>query len=110
MHLASFTGNPTEGTTGFSMEGSGSTVPPIEGTTGPPMEGTTGFSTEGSGSTGPPMEGSTGPPMEGSGNDMEDYEDSTPFQCNDQNLPGGSDKPSSKVRSKSVNSLPRYKL
>ena len=56
------------------------------------------------------MEDSTGPPMEGSGNDMEDYEDSTPFQCNDQNLPGGSDKPSSKARSKSVlNSLLRYK-
>ena len=64
------------------------------------IEGTTGF----------PMEDSTGPPMEGSGNDMEDYEDSTPFQCNDQNLPGGSDKPSSKARSKSVlNLLLRYK-
>ena len=49
--------------------------------------------------------------MDGSGNDMEDHEDSTPFQCNDQNLPGGSDKPSSKARSKSVlNSLSRYKL
>ena len=40
--------------------------------------------------------------------DMEaniDYEDSTPFQCNDQNQTGGSDKPSSKARSKSVDSL-----
>ena len=45
--------------------------------------------------------------MDGLG-DMEaniDYEDSTPFQCNDQNQPGGSDKPSSKARSKSVDSL-----
>ena len=67
------------------------------------MEGTTGFPIEGS--TGPPMEDSTDPPMEGSGPPMEDYEDSTPFQCNDQNLPGGSDKPSSKARSKSVLNL-----
>ena len=64
------------------------------------MEGTTGL----------PMEDSTGPPMEGSGLPMEDYEDSTPFQCNDQNQPGGSDKQSSKARSKSVlNSPLRYK-
>ena len=33
------------------------------------------------------------------------YEDPTPFQCNDQNQPGGSDEPSSKARCKSVNSL-----
>ena len=57
------------------------------------------------GTTGLPMEHSTGPPVEGSGPLMEDYEDSTPFQCNDQNLPGGSDKPSSKARSKSVLNL-----
>ena len=72
-----------------------------------PMEGTTGF----------PMEDSTGPPMEDSGNDMErpgqlmeDYEDSTPFQCNGQNLPGGSDKPSSKARSKSALDLLLFKV
>ena len=65
-----------------------------------PMEGTTGF----------PMEDSTGPPMEDSGPLMEDYEDSTPFQCNGQNLPGGSDKPSSKARSKSALDLILFKV
>ena len=67
------------------------------------IEGTTAFPTTSTGTT------STGPPMEDSGPLMEDYEDSTPFQCIDQNLPGGSDKPSSKARSKSVlNLLLRY--
>ena len=67
--------------------------------------------------TGFPIEDSTGPPMEDSGNDMErpgqlmeDYEDSTPFQCNGQNLPGGSDKPSSKARSKSALDLLLFKV
>ena len=30
----------------------------------------------------------------------QDHEDTTPFQCNGQNQPGGSDKPSSEDRSK----------
>ena len=92
------------GTTGFPMEDS-MAIRVVEFSNGVldglgDIEGTTGF----------PIEDITGPPMEDSGPLMEDYEDSTPFQCNNQNLPGGSDKPSSKARSKSVLSLLlRYK-